>query len=75
MLNLLNLRFSRTRTVVAGMLLFALLIAAPFAGTVGASSAASLSGDDAYDPAAGGLLPGGAPLALACVPDGSSGLN
>jgi hypothetical protein len=55
MLNLLNLRFSRTRTVVAGMLLFALLVAAPFAGAVGASSAASLSGDDAYDPAAGGL--------------------
>jgi hypothetical protein len=55
MLKLWNVRFSRTRYVVAGMLLLALLAAAPFAGAVSASSAASYSGDDAYDPAAGGF--------------------
>jgi hypothetical protein len=55
MSNQLNTRYANARYMLVGTLILLLAVSFPLAAAAGGASAASYSGDDAYDPAAGGL--------------------
>jgi hypothetical protein len=62
-----SIRLSNVRFVMAGTLILVLLVALPLTAAAGQANSSSLSGDDAYDPAAGGFA------RLAGIPASNSG--